>query len=697
MFKDKNKLQSFTKQKSFSNLDMNKLKSLGNKDLAKRKSLGNVELKVPKSLDNNRSKFEERRKLSLDSQEHVHKKLKKLSSESPLKTKLSRSHSIDEEESRLKKLIKNSKTDLNKKIITKLDRKSPSLDRSSSLDSTTQDKVLSESMKDQSKSKDDKKKKSLSSQDPFIDDLFKPTEPVIVQKTKKLSSIKRSDSISSDIISSPFSNCVYRDCDKQVQKINGKESVYCSRECVKKHVEESILLITKIRLSNAKTNLERKSVREDNKKVVLVDKKTGKYLSGGSAIEEDKILDYVLNNPTFEIPSIRKQSTNDLVLSSNSKKLQQISFHNSSSVHKDKSMVKESASSKATTSTKETETNKEPKTETEDIRHNVVKQLKKAFYSRLENCKDLQMERNEVKKIAIKIEDQLFDYFKDVNKNYKNKFRSLLFNLKDEKNEVLFKKVLKKELKPDKLIRMSSEDLARKELAEWRERENRHSIEMIKKDAEQQASQVVVKKTHKGEEVIKQKVQIPVFEEVKKLDVTPKEDKPTPSSTVKSSQSSSSTASSIAAKVVSAKEKSASNPLDLLFRDTTEEHGQHLFDLHCKICNNQTKEDLSLVHKPKPLSTFEKNRLLEEAELIEKRAKAELNNIDKLINESSNSSSSNLDLKQLNDEPLRPKTIHSCWNGYIHMQEVSKFIAFAYKVSGAFEAQVIMKFLKLFI
>lgn len=49
-----------------------------------------------------------------------------------------------------------------------------------------------------------------------------------------------------------------------------------------------------------------------------------------------------------------------------------------------------------------------------------------------------------------------------------------MFNLKDPKNNILFKKVLKGEVTPDHLIRMSPEELASKELAAWRRRENRH-------------------------------------------------------------------------------------------------------------------------------------------------------------------------------------------------------------------------------
>lgn len=38
----------------------------------------------------------------------------------------------------------------------------------------------------------------------------------------------------------------------------------------------------------------------------------------------------------------------------------------------------------------------------------------------------------------------------------------------------LFRKILKGKIAPDKLVRMTPEELASKELAKWRERENQH-------------------------------------------------------------------------------------------------------------------------------------------------------------------------------------------------------------------------------
>lgn len=39
-------------------------------------------------------------------------------------------------------------------------------------------------------------------------------------------------------------------------------------------------------------------------------------------------------------------------------------------------------------------------------------------------------------KVANKIEKELFSFFRDTDSKYKNKYRSLIFNLKDPKNKV---------------------------------------------------------------------------------------------------------------------------------------------------------------------------------------------------------------------------------------------------------------------
>lgn len=102
-------------------------------------------------------------------------------------------------------------------------------------------------------------------------------------------------------------------------------------------------------------------------------------------------------------------------------------------------------------------------------------------------------------------EQEMFAMFGgDTNQKYKTKYRSLIYNIRDRKNLTLFEKISKKLIDPKQLVRMSTEELASQELAEWRNNENKHQLEMItKSELDLLASgNTYVLKTHKGEEVI---------------------------------------------------------------------------------------------------------------------------------------------------------------------------------------------------
>ena len=126
---------------------------------------------------------------------------------------------------------------------------------------------------------------------------------------------------------------------------------------------------------------------------------------------------------------------------------------------------------------------------------------------RCKDANDTSVSSDEVRKTAHKIEDELFKLFnKETSNKYKNKYRSLIFNLKDPKNQGLFRKVVSGKISPERLVQMSAEELASSELAKWREREKITMLEMIKRDAAEKVNQVIVKKTHKGEEVIESNI-----------------------------------------------------------------------------------------------------------------------------------------------------------------------------------------------
>ncbi|XP_066589494.1 uncharacterized protein pps [Prorops nasuta] len=144
------------------------------------------------------------------------------------------------------------------------------------------------------------------------------------------------------------------------------------------------------------------------------------------------------------------------------------------------------------------------KPETEPIRMNIRKTLTELLTTRIRATEDLNLTDDEIADLASNIELEMYKYFKDTGAKYKAKYRSLVFNIKDTKNLTLFRKIADKSLTADAVVKLSPDEMASQELAEWREKETKHQLEMIKKnelDLMAQAKSIVVK-THKGEQII---------------------------------------------------------------------------------------------------------------------------------------------------------------------------------------------------
>ncbi|KAJ4846212.1 hypothetical protein Tsubulata_034739 [Turnera subulata] len=101
--------------------------------------------------------------------------------------------------------------------------------------------------------------------------------------------------------------------------------------------------------------------------------------------------------------------------------------------------------------------------------------------------------------LATKIEAELFKLFGGVNKKYKEKGRSLLFNLKDRNNPALRERVMAGEIPPERLCSMSAEELASEELSQWRMAKAEELAQMVVLPESDVDIRRLVKKTHKGE------------------------------------------------------------------------------------------------------------------------------------------------------------------------------------------------------
>ncbi|KAG5018679.1 hypothetical protein AAZX31_06G070200 [Glycine max] len=101
--------------------------------------------------------------------------------------------------------------------------------------------------------------------------------------------------------------------------------------------------------------------------------------------------------------------------------------------------------------------------------------------------------------LASRIEAELFKLFQGVNKKYKEKGRSLLFNLKDRNNPELRERVMFGKIPPEQLCSMTAEELASKELSQWRIAKAEELAQMVVLPDSDGDFRRLVKKTHKGE------------------------------------------------------------------------------------------------------------------------------------------------------------------------------------------------------
>jgi len=129
--------------------------------------------------------------------------------------------------------------------------------------------------------------------------------------------------------------------------------------------------------------------------------------------------------------------------------------------------------------------------------------------------------------VAFEIEVELFKLFGGVNKKYKEKGRSLLFNLKDRNNPELIERVMSGDISPERLCSMTAEELASKELSEWRIAKAEELAQMVVLPDAEVDIRRLVKKTHKGEfqVEVEQDDSVPMDVSVGASSLTPRESK----------------------------------------------------------------------------------------------------------------------------------------------------------------------------
>ncbi|XP_037626055.1 death-inducer obliterator 1 isoform X3 [Sebastes umbrosus] len=230
------------------------------------------------------------------------------------------------------------------------------------------------------------------------------------------------------------------------------------------------------------------------------------------------------------------------------------------------------------------------------MRTNIRRSLTDIIFKRVSDSDDLSMTEYEVARLSVAIEKEMFNLCLHTDSKYKNKYRTLMFNLKDPKNKGLFYRVVGREVSPYRLVRLTAEELLSKEISEWKKPEvaeapsssartlsglsklgNRHDSGSLSVDMEDAPP------TSDGDVCISA----------------------TTSSTRMASaadQDESSSTPSASAQPSTAEGNSGSSMPDIfstMLKDTTSEHRTHLFDLNCKICTGQKSEDEPAAKKAK--------------------------------------------------------------------------------------------------
>ncbi|XP_069827428.1 SPOC domain-containing protein 1 isoform X2 [Dendropsophus ebraccatus] len=279
---------------------------------------------------------------------------------------------------------------------------------------------------------------------------------------------------------------------------------------------------------------------------------------------------------------------------------------------------------------------KYPKT----IRDTTVQALYDVLVKRIRELKNPKLPKKTLKKLAENIEEEIFNLYRNTGVRYKTKYRSLLFNLKDPKNEAFFQHVACGEITPQRLVQLTPTEMAPQALTDWRNQERLHALKMIE-DSEKELNpkQQKIKLTHKG---------------LIEIDTTPDQmftlEDLTDSSWYSKKLSS------------DGKERTGKRV------DTTAQHKSHLLDLNCLIC----------MGKIKPSDTMDMNQWTD-VKFSPKTSK-ENSHGEKLLTSEAGKDVEN-DIPEAKSQ-FASSTKSAVWKGFIQMFAIKQFKVSAVQVSG---------------
>ncbi|XP_077368807.1 uncharacterized protein LOC144013606 isoform X1 [Festucalex cinctus] len=216
------------------------------------------------------------------------------------------------------------------------------------------------------------------------------------------------------------------------------------------------------------------------------------------------------------------------------------------------------------------------------VRQSIQRSLTSILYKRVCDCEELDMSESDAAKLVASIEVEMFDIFRNTDSKYMNKYRTIMFNLKDPKNKGLLYRVVQGDISPFRLVRMSQKDMQATKAPD-------HNMKDASggKDAAAKAPSLL-----QQPEAVKVDLSCLNITKPDKRPVGNKRNLSTPTPKNRISEPS--------------KRSALPDVLTCMLKDTTSEHKAHLFDLKCKICTGQIGEDEPPSKKNKASESSEK-------------------------------------------------------------------------------------------
>ncbi|XP_054636413.1 uncharacterized protein si:ch73-181d5.4 isoform X2 [Dunckerocampus dactyliophorus] len=199
------------------------------------------------------------------------------------------------------------------------------------------------------------------------------------------------------------------------------------------------------------------------------------------------------------------------------------------------------------------------------VRQSIQRSLTSILFKRVCDCEDLDMSESDAAKLVASIEMEMFDIFRNTDSKYMNKYRTIMFNLKDPRHKGFLYRVVQGDISPFRLVRMSQKDMQATKAPD----------QNVKDTSEVKNAAAKVPGLSQKPEVVKVDLSCLNITKPERRSVGNKRSMPTPTLTLKNRGSE------------PRKESAVPDVLTCMLKDTTSEHKAHLFDLKCKICTGQ--------------------------------------------------------------------------------------------------------------